>query len=86
MNIEQAIKKAMAGMIERELGLVDVVVTSWEEEFEKAMFDGCDTCGHGADEDTYRVYISFARPGKQIITYTYNGTFGKLIKELDSNE
>lgn len=84
MNIENAIKEAMARMIERNLTLEDVVVTSWNEEFEKAMFDGCETCGHGADDDTYSVYISFAQPGKRVITYTYNGTFGDLIKELDS--
>lgn len=84
MKIEEAIKKSMAAMIERKFNIADVVVTEWYEEFEAASFDGCDTCGYGADEDKFFVEMVYFTPGKAKTMYKYEGTFGGLIKELDA--
>jgi hypothetical protein len=85
MNIETAIKNAMARMLERDLSLEGVTVSSWDEEFIKGWGGGCDTCDYGADNDSYEVTIIYTYPEISISrSYTYNGTFGDLIKELDS--
>lgn len=84
MTIEQMIKNAMASMIERKLSLKGVEVSSWEEEIERSWFQGCDTCGHGADEDEYTVCIIYIRDGKRRY-YTHKGTFAELIRELDTD-
>lgn len=85
MTIEQMIKNSMAKMIERKLNIESVEVSSWEEEFEKSYFYGCDTCGHGADEDKYVVTIWYTYSGMEHSTYyRYEGNFADLIKELDT--
>lgn len=88
MTIEDAIKAAMARMIERKSsGLENVKVTSWTEELERGWSDGCDTCGYGADDDTYKVFIYYTHSGIKSRNSTYfvhEGTFAELIKELDA--
>lgn len=84
MKIEDAIKAAMARMIERKRNISDVVVTSWEEEFSRGWNQGCGTCGLGSDEDTYEVSISYTTNGKSGY-YTHEGSFAELIKELDTD-
>lgn len=86
MTIEQSIKDAMARMIERKQKIEGVEVHSWAEEFERGYFDGCDTCGNGADEDTYVVDICYTRSGMTARNgyYRHEGTFAELIKELDN--
>jgi hypothetical protein len=87
MKIEESIKKAMAQYLERVLTLTDVTVISWDEEFEKAYFTGCDTCGYGGEEDEYIVWISYTTPTskkKYGKNYRYSGSFSELIRELDS--
>lgn len=85
MTIEESIKSAMAAMIKRKLSFT-VEVTSWEEEFERGWFEGCGTCGYGADEDKYYVDINYtviANNSRQY--YRHEGSFAELIRELDSN-
>jgi hypothetical protein len=86
MNIEEAIKSAMAKMLERECTLTNVTVTSWEEEFDVYRFGGCDTCGPEYEKE-YAVIISYYvdyPEGRVSTYYTYKGTFTDLIKELDA--
>lgn len=86
MTIEESIKLAMARMIERNSeGIENVEVKSWEEEFEKGWSSGCDTCGYGADDDSYKVFIYYTHSGIIKTTYyVHEGTFAELIKELDA--
>jgi uncharacterized cysteine cluster protein YcgN (CxxCxxCC family) len=87
MNVEQVIKNAMGRMIERIKNIEGVEVTSWEEEFERSVYDGCGTCGYGADEDSYKVFIYYTYSGcKQPVYYTHEGTFAELIRELDDGK
>lgn len=86
MTIEESIKLAMARMIERNtVGIESVEVQRWEEEFERGWFSGCDTCGYGADDDTYKVFIYYTHSGIKNATYfVHEGTFAELIRELDA--
>lgn len=87
MKIEDAIKNAMARMIERKLNLKDVTVNSWDEEFIRGGNYGCDTCGYGADDDSYEVSINYTYPGvNRSYYYTHTGSFADLIKELDTDD
>jgi len=86
MKIEDAIKVAMARMIERKNGISNVTVTSWSEEFIRGYLTGCDTCGYGADDDTYEVSISYEAPTVKWGHYTHMGSFAELIKELDTDD
>jgi hypothetical protein len=83
MKIEDAIKASMARMIERRMNISAVIVTSWEEEFIRAWSEGCDTCGYGADDDSYEVHIRYVAEDIEYATYTHEGTFAELIRELD---
>lgn len=71
-------------MIERRVNESNVTVNAWEEEFEKAYFNGCETCGNGADEDSYKVTIMYSSPDVSQAWYYYDGSFGELIRELDT--
>ena len=82
MKIEEAIKLALANMIEDQLNISDVVVTSWNEEYNKAYFTGCDSCGYGGDDEGYEVDVYYMR-GESMFSFTYTGSFADLIKELD---
>lgn len=86
MTIEQIIMQAMSRMIERKLNIESVSVTSWEEEFEEGYSDGCDTCGYGADDGTYKVFIYYTHSGSPTYNtlYTHEGSFAELIRELDN--
>ena len=85
MTVDEMIKNAMARMIERKLNLEDVTVNSWDEEFIRSYNTGCDTCGYGADDDSYEVSINYTHPGiNRSYYYTHSGTFAELIKELDA--
>lgn len=89
MTIEEMIKQAMGRMIERKLGVENVKVISWSEEFERGWYDGCDTCGYGADDDTYKVYITYTVLGGNNAkiarnSYTHTGSFAELLRELDN--
>lgn len=84
MKIEEAIKAAMARMIERKFQISDVTVESWYEEIIKGYGSGCETCDYGADEDSYEVEISYKHEGSWK-HYTHEGSFAELIKELDTD-
>jgi hypothetical protein len=82
MTIEDKIKVALARMIERKRGISDVVVTSWDEDFYPGDPEAtCEYCGGG---DSYDVTIYYVTPGERSRTFTYNGKFGDLIRELDT--
>jgi hypothetical protein len=80
MKIEDAIKTAMARMIERKDG-IKVEVTGWEEEFDVYRFGGCDTCGPEYEKE-YSVVIYFTWEGRSGCS-NFSGKFTDLIKELD---
>lgn len=83
MTIEDKIKKALARMIERKRGISDVVVIDWDEKFYPASFDGtCEFCG--GVPDRYDVTIYYVTPGERPRTFTYDGKFGDLIRELET--
>lgn len=84
MTIENSIKQAMARMIERELEIKDVAVTSWEEDYDTYDYGGCNTCGPNYEIE-YRVTIWYVTPpGDYGKVFTYSGKFTDLIKELDA--
>lgn len=84
MTIENSIKMAMARMIERKLGIKDVVVTSWQEDYDTYAYDGCETCGPEYETE-YNVTIRYVTPpGDYGKVFTYSGKFTSLIKELDA--
>ena len=85
MKIEDAIKAAMARMIERKKGISAVIVTSWEEDIIQGYGGGCETCDYGADEATYEVLIGYFAEDITYATYTHEGSFAELIKELDTD-
>lgn len=82
MTIEYKIKEAMAHFVERALGIKNVTVSSWEEDFYPGDPDA--TCEYCGADDTYSVSIYFTSPSTNRTLYTYDGSFGELIKELDS--
>jgi hypothetical protein len=85
MKIEDAIKSAMARMIEKNKEIAGVEVQDWSEEYDKYAFGGCETCGPEYEEE-YTVYISYTTPetNSWSASYTYKGKFTDLIKELDT--
>lgn len=83
MNIEDAIKAAMARMIRRKEG-IEVEVTSWDEEFDVAAYGGCETCGPEYEKE-YSVVIWY-RYNSRHKCIVYKGRFTDLIKELDNEQ
>lgn len=87
MKIEEIIKLAMARMIEANdcLYYTNVVVSDWNEEFERGGWGGCDTCNYGGTEDEYSVTIYFTADQTDRGMFQYRDSFASLIKELDAN-
>jgi hypothetical protein len=81
MKIEDLIKKALGKMIERKLGITNVVVSSWDEQYYPG--DPEATCEYCGADDSYDVVIHYFTPSKDSLAYNYDGSFGDLIKELD---
>lgn len=81
MTIEEKIKEAMAGYVERKEGITGVTVTSWEEEFDIYRYGGCETCGYDEKEYTVTIYYTWENSNRCTV---HSGTFTDLIKELDS--
>ena len=79
MKIEDAIKIAMARMIERREGH-KVEVSGWEEEYDVYMYNsGCSCADY--DKDFSVTIRYFSKDGRG--SFSYPGTFAELIKELD---
>lgn len=92
MKIEDNIKLAMARMIENDEynRYTNVVVSDWDEEFDRGGFGGCSTCGFGGTEfggteDEYTVTIYFTSDQTDRGNYRYSGSFADLIRELGAN-
>jgi hypothetical protein len=66
----------------------DSRAVSYESEFEKSSFQGCDTCGYGGDND--RTYVTVTVEGPAPANswsgriYKEFGDLGELMRALDA--
>lgn len=67
----------------------DSRAVSYVNEFDKAYFQGCETCGYGGDDD--RTYVTVTVAGPQPHPWTGGiskefGDLGELMRALDAVE
>lgn len=61
MSIEKKIEKALINYLRAEHRIDAISAAFSFTAMERGWFTGCDTCGHGADEDTLYFYINYTQ-------------------------
>lgn len=64
MSYEEKIKRGLVLWLREVRGVTATDARLNESEVERGYSSGCDTCGHGADDDTITTTISYKTAGK----------------------